>query len=170
MTAGPVPHDGRMDISETLLPGVGLRYELTTVNGDHIGLVVARHGEVTLLCYADDDPDASFTVARLTREESEAVADLLGAPRLAERFADLSREVPGLMAAQIEITAESPFAGRTVADTRARTLTGVSIVAVFTEGKVLVSPDPDTRLPIHATLVVMGSEDGINALQHRIAG
>lgn len=165
-----INNDGPVDISETLLPGVGLRYEFTTAHGEHIGLVVKRNGEASLLCYSSDDPDISYPVAQLTRIEAESVADILGAPRLAERFADLSREVPGLMAAQIEVGGSSRFAGRTIADTQARTRTGVSIVAIFDADGVRVAPGPDALLHAGCTLVVMGSEEGITSLQRLIAG
>ncbi|WP_248510901.1 TrkA C-terminal domain-containing protein [Streptomyces sp. D2-8] len=63
------------------------------------------------------------------------------AERIAERFADLTREVPGLSAGQVEVRPGSPFADRALGDTRARTRTGASIVAVVRGEDVIASPD-----------------------------
>src|SRR6202011_304162 len=70
---------------------------------------------------------------RLTEDEAETLAQILGAPRIAERSADLTREVPGLEAGQVEIRPESPFVDLPLGDTRARTRTGASIVAIGDE-------------------------------------
>ncbi|MEV7061708.1 hypothetical protein AB0N97_02720 [Streptomyces collinus] len=104
-------------------PGVGLRYEFVNHEGDRVGVVAQRSGDFELVVYPGDDPDEARSVLRLTREEADTVAEILGAPRSAERFADLTREVPGLGAEQIEVRPGSPFAGRALGDTRARTRT-----------------------------------------------
>ena len=82
-----------MDLVETLLPGVGIRYELTTRGGRHLGIVVRREGEVEISVYSDGDPDRAEGFVALAPDEAAALADVLGA-RVTERFADLSREVP----------------------------------------------------------------------------
>lgn len=104
-----------MDVNEVLLPGVGLRYEFVNHEGDRVGVVAQRSGDFELVVYPGDDPDEARSVLRLTREEADTVAEILGAPRIAERFADLTREVPGLGAEQIEVRPGSPFAGRATA-------------------------------------------------------
>lgn len=152
---------GAMDVSETLLPGVGMRYEFTTQAGVRVGLVVRREGRVDLVVYRGDDPDAATEIMALTRDEADTLAELLGAPRIAERFADLTREIPGLVAAQLTVPAASRYAGRPLGDTRARTLTGVSVVAVVRQDSVVASPAPAEVLRAGDVLVVMGTRDGI---------
>lgn len=106
-----------MDVKEVLLPGVGLRYEFTSYRGDRIGIVARRSGGFDVVLYGRDDPDEARPVLRLTDEEAEAVAQILGAPRIAERFTELTREVPGLKAGQIHIRAGSLFVDRPLGDT-----------------------------------------------------
>ena len=50
-----------------------------------------------------DDPDVGRTLFRLEEDEAVTMAEILGAPRIAVRLADLSREVPGLASEQVEI-------------------------------------------------------------------
>jgi len=159
-----------MDVSEVLLPGVGLRYEFTTADGQHIGVVARRSGDFEFVAYPDPDPDEVRSLFRLSAEEADAVAEILGAPRIAERFADLTREVPGLNSGQVEVTAGSPYAGRTLGETRARTRTGASIVAVVRGEEVIASPQPGQTLQAGDILVVIGTQHGIIGVEHILAG
>jgi TrkA domain protein len=154
-----------MDVKEVLLPGVGLRYEFDIRDGDRIGVIARRTGDFEIVVYARADPDEARPVFRLTDEEADALAQILGAPRIAERFADLTREVPGLHAGQVEIRADSPFVDRPLGDTRARTRTGASIVAIVRDEEVLASPGPAEMLHAGDVLVVIGTEDGIAAVE-----
>src|SRR6185312_2551169 len=109
-----------MDVKEVLLPGVGLRFEFENRDGDRIGVVARRTGEFEVDVYPSDDPDQAQQMFRLTDDEAEALAQILGAPLIAERFADLTREVPRLNAGQVTIRPGSPFVDRPLGDTRAR--------------------------------------------------
>jgi TrkA domain protein len=135
-----------MDVKEVLLPGVGLRFEFENRDGDRIGVVARRTGEFEVVVYPSD-----------------------GAPRIAERFADLTREVPGLNAGQVTIRPGSPFVDRPLGDTRARTRTGASIVAIVRDEAVLASPGPGEMLRVNDVLVVIGTEDGISGVEEIVA-
>ena len=154
-----------MDVNETLLPGVGLRYEFENHDGDRIGVVARRTGDFEVVLYAAVDPDQARSVFRLTEEEADALAQILGAPRIVERFADLTKEVPGLDAGQVRILAGSGFVDRPLGETRARTRTGASIVAIVRDEQVLASPGPSEVLHAGDVLVVIGTEDGIAGVQ-----
>lgn len=154
-----------MEVKEVLLPGVGLRYEFDNRDGDRIGVIARRSGDFEVVVYAAADPDQARPVFRLTDEEAEALAQILGAPRMVERFADLTKEVPGLDAGQVEVAESSPFVNRALGETRARTRTGASIVAIVRAEEVLASPGPDEVLRAHDVLVVIGTEDGIGRVR-----
>ena len=154
-----------MEVKEVLLPGVGLRYEFENHDGDRIGVVARRTGDFEVVLYAAADPDQARSVFRLTEEEADALAQILGAPRIVERFADLTKEVPGLDAGQVRILAGSGFVDRPLGETRARTRTGASIVAIVRDEQVLASPGPSEVLHAGDVLVVIGTEDGISGVQ-----
>ncbi|MGA8209987.1 MAG: cation:proton antiporter regulatory subunit [Nocardioidaceae bacterium] len=154
---------------ETLLPGVGIRYEFDTESGVRVGLVARRDGRVDLVVYDADDPDSCTEVMTLTATEAETVADLLGGPRIAERFADLTREVPGLRAADLRVPAHSRYAGRSLAETRTRSLTGASIVAIVRGEQVVTSPVPTELLQADDVLVVVGTDDAIAAVRRLLS-
>ncbi len=150
-----------MDVKEVLLPGVGLRYEFDNSDGDRIGVIAKRTGDFEVVLYTAADLDVAHPLFRLTEDEADAVAQILGAPRIAERFADLTREVPGLDAGQVSVRAGSPFVDRPLGDTAARTRTGASIVAIVRADDVLPSPSPAEPLRAADVLVVIGTADGI---------
>ncbi len=150
-----------MDVNEVLLPGVGLRYEFTNHEGDLIGVVAHRTGDFEVVVYGGDDQDEAQPVFRLNEEEAETLAQILGAPRIAERFADLTREVPGLNSGRVELPDGSPYADRPLGHTRARTRTGASVVAIVRGEEVIASPGPQEVLRAGDVLVVIGTDQGI---------
>ena len=159
-----------MELEETLLPGVGVRYELTAASGQALGIVVQRDGAAEISVYDARDRDRATGVFRLDPQQADAVAEVLGAPRLTQRFADLSKEVPGLESGRLAVAPGSPFAGHPLGDTRARTLTGCSIVAVVRGADVLPSPGPDQVLQAGDVLVAIGSGAGLADLDRRLSG
>ncbi|MGB0970742.1 MAG: cation:proton antiporter regulatory subunit [Mycobacterium sp.] len=155
-----------MDVNEVLLPGVGLRYEFNNSEGDRIGVIAKRSGDFEVVVYTAEDPDVAQPLFHLSVVEAEALAQILGAPRIAERFADLTHEVPGLDAGQVSVEANSPFVDRPLGDARVRTRTGASIVAVVRDEVVLPSPGPADILHSGDVLVVIGTAEGITQVEH----
>lgn len=154
-----------MDVSETLLPGVGIRYEFHTTHGEQVGLVAHRDGRIDVMQYDTDDPDACSGMMTLTAAEAEMVAELLGAPRVAEKFASLTREIPGLESTPMPLEKDSTYIGHRLGDTRARTLTGASIVAIVRDKDVVASPSPDEILQVGDVLVAIGTDEGLAHLK-----
>jgi TrkA domain protein len=153
-----------MEIRETTLPGVGLRHDFATRSGRQLGVISHRTGRRDLIVYNRRDPDAAQEVVRLTSEESDTLAELLGSSRVVARLAQLQQQVEGLAIDWLPIVAGSPYAGGTIADTQARTRTGVSIIAVLHSDTATPAPQPDFRFQVGDTLVVVGTTAGIRAL------
>jgi TrkA domain protein len=150
-----------MDVSETMLPGVGIRYEFQTRSRQHVGIIVYRDGNSEFVEYARDDPDASSTLLEFDEDEAEVIAEILGAPRFARRLADLTREIPGLHSEPIRLPSTSAYVGKTLGETHCRTLTGASIVAIVRGEEVITSPLPDQLLLAHDVLVAIGTASGV---------
>lgn len=158
-----------MDVKETLLPGVGLRYEFSNADGDRLSVIAHRKGDFEVfLCTTPADPDKARKLFRLSEREADALAQILGAPRMVESYADLTKEVPGLSAGQVPVPPTSRYASRPLGDTKARTLTGASIVAIVRGDQVMASPSPDELIEPHDVLVVIGTDDGIAGVRQLI--
>ncbi|MGF7238288.1 MAG: cation:proton antiporter regulatory subunit [Frankia sp.] len=158
-----------MQVERTRLPGIGLRYEFATRRGQRIGVIAHRGGARELVVYDAADPDTSRDLLVLSEEESDVLAELLGAPTFVERLADLHREIDGLTSVQLPVPAGSLYDGRTLGDTRARTRTGASVVAVVRAGDVIASPRPDFRFAGGDVVVVIGTAEGTAAVADLLA-
>jgi TrkA domain protein len=159
-----------MDVNETALPGVGLRYDFTTRGGRQVGVVAHRGGRRDLLVYDREDPDTCREVVQLTEEEADTLADMLGAARIAGRLAELRQRIEGLAIDWLELRPGSPYAGRPLGDTQARSRTGTSIVAVLRGEQAIPAPSPDLALQAGDTAVVVGTPEGIAALGALLGG
>lgn len=146
------------------LPGIGVRHDLLTESGRRIGVVSHRSGRRDLVLYDEDDPDASDADIPLTDAEAEALADILGASLMLSQLAGLRDQAAGLLTEQVAISAGSPFVGRTLGDTKARTRTGASIVAVLRDREVLASPGPAFRFTAGDVVVVVGTRAGLDGV------
>lgn len=151
-------------VNEVRLPGVGIRYEFETADGARVGVIHHRSGERELVAYEPDDPDTCRELLRLGPEESRILAELLGVSQIAKELVELQQNVEGLAIDWLLLQPNSPFAGRTIGDTGARTRTGVSIVAVLRGETPFPAPGPEFALEGGDTLVVVGTPRGIEQL------
>ncbi|SDY22438.1 potassium/proton antiporter regulatory subunit, CPA2 family [Micromonospora pattaloongensis] len=116
------------------------------------------------MLYDEDDPDACTSDIPLTDDEAEALADLLGASLMLGQLSGLRQQAAGLLTEQVPIPAGSRFVGRTLGDTRARTRTSASIVAVLRDREVIASPAPSFRFDAGDVVVVVGTRQGLDGV------
>lgn len=70
-----------MNVQQTPLPGVGVRYDLHTFEGRQVAILARQDGTVELAVYQQDDPDTVAETVVLRPAERAALAQLLAAPR-----------------------------------------------------------------------------------------
>lgn len=150
-------------VNETKLPGVGLRHDFSTTNGDQVGVISHHTGRRELVIYDPDDPDRVKACANLDAGETAVLTELLGGATVTERFADLRQHVSGLAIDWLPLPTASVFVGRPLGDTEMRTRTGVSIVAIVRDDTAIAAPGPDLTLQAGDTAVVVGTPEGIDA-------
>lgn len=153
-----------MDVERIDLPGIGTSHVVTTARGRRIGIVSHRNGRRDLVVYDKEDPDTSVVSVALSADEANAIAEYLGTARIVEQLAEMQRQVAGLVTEQLVIEPGSPYDGRTLGDTRARTRTGASIVAVVRGNEVIASPRPDFGLLARDLVVVVGTSAGVGGV------
>lgn len=113
--------------------------------------------------YHPDDPDTARDVIALDPDDSAALAEMLGGSRVSEHL-DRLQQVEGLAIDWLPVSSASPYASSTIGDTRARSLTGTSVVAVIRGDRAHPAPGPEFRLEADDTLLVVGTPRGIEAL------
>ncbi len=149
-------------VTETQLPGVGVRHDLTTARGERVGVVLHRSGRRELLVYGHDDPDACRTALHLSPDESRTLAELLGATQVSEVLATVQQRLEGVGLDWVTIPVGSPFAGSTIRRGQFRTQTGVSIVAVIRGDTTIPAPGPDFELRADDVAVAVGTPEGLS--------
>ncbi|MGW0869128.1 cation:proton antiporter regulatory subunit [Streptomyces sp. NPDC002740] len=152
---------GTPRLSSTPLPGIGVRYDLTTREQRRLSVVAHRDGARTLSAYQEDDPDACDLSVRLTSGEAAALVDAMLPDHHSPSL--LSTTELGLVAERVELPGTSHWNGRLLGETRMRTETGVSIVAVLRRAEAIPSPKPDFRLTGGDTLILIGTREGVEA-------
>lgn len=156
-------------IEKIELPGIGARFDVVTASGRRVSVVTHRNGERDLAIFDEDDPDASLDSIPLTDQEAAALADVLGGSVMLGQLAGMSEQAAGLYTEHLSITADSRYVNHPLGDTKARTRTGVSIVAIVRDGDVIASPTPDAILLAGDKLVAVGVRSGLDALAGIIA-
>jgi TrkA domain protein len=151
------------------LPGIGFRHDVVTSNGRRISIVTHRDGARELALFDEIDPDASTDSIPLSDQEAAALADLLGNSVMLSQVTGLSEETVGLFTEHLLLSADSKYAGRPLGDTKARTRTSVSIVAIVRDSDVVPSPRPDFVLEAGDSIVAVGTREGLDKLGNIIA-
>lgn len=156
-------------IEKVDLPGIGVRTDLVTESGRRLAVVRYRDGERELALYDADDPDLCRESLRITEEEAEAIADLFSTSLSVSRLTKLTEQTDGLYTEKIALPSTSPFADRPLGDTRARTLTHVSVVGIIRAGRIIPSPTPNEVLRAGDVIVTVGTRQGLDAASRLIA-
>jgi len=151
-------------IEETPLPGVGIRYDFMTEDGQRVGVIQHLTGRREVFICPADDPDTVAATVSFTEDDAHALVDALGGSQVVESLAHLQQHVEGLAIDWLSMDPSSPYAGRTIGDARIRTRTGVSVVAVVRGETAHPAPGPEFSLEAGDTLVVVGTADGISGV------
>ncbi len=158
-----------IEVRETRLPGVGKKFTMRTQRGEDVCAVVHIDGRRELYHRPDPDEDADAVIV-LTDEEAHELGSILGGvvykPELLEH---LDVALSDLAIEWIDVPAESPIVGLTVATCRIRSTTGGTIIAIIRPEGALSMPHPDEVIRASDTLVVVTSPETFEALQRLVA-
>lgn len=152
-------------VRETRLPGVGVRHEFTTEKGQDVGVIVHHDGRREVLVYDEDDPDSCTSVVRLSGQDTQTLAELLGTSHVTETVSAVQQEIEGLAIEWIELPASSATVGRTIGEGAFRTKSGASIVAVIRDHQSIPAPGPEFEFAADDVLVAVGTIEGLATLR-----
>jgi TrkA domain protein len=155
-------------IEETQLPGVGMRHDFVTQEGERIGVITHRGGRKELLVYDHDDPDTCRTTIRLEDDDIHALAELLGGSEVTEHLTGL-QQVEGVTIDWLPIADASRCARHSIGEFM-KGESGVSIVAIVRSGQTIPAPPPDFELQPGDTAVAVGTPEGLKQAFARLQG
>jgi TrkA domain protein len=149
------------EVREVELPGVGVRHEFITEDGNRVEVISHRSGRREIYLADAEDPDRFKRALRLSDEDARTLAELLGASRVAAELAALQQKIEGLAIDWLPVREDSPYAGQPIGAARVRTRTGVSVVAVLRGDQAIAAPGPEVEMEPGDYLVVVGTPRGI---------
>ncbi len=152
------------DINETRLPGVGIRFDLVTRDGDRVVVINHHSGRCELLVCSEDDPDACHEVLRLSKEDARALAEVLGQSRVTEEVTTMRLSLQGLTIDWLPVDVASPCAECTLHDVEHKDEEAASIVAVIRGEQTIAAPPSTFVLKPGDVAVVVGTPEGVEAM------
>lgn len=148
-------------VVQTPLPGIGLRLEFVTAEGQRVGVVQRQQGDLELFISHADDPDLAATSLSLTENEVATLTGLLGGSAFSHELSHLQEAAGGIAVDWLPIEARTRYAERRLGDTHLRAHTGVSVVAVIRKGSVIPSPSPEFTFTAGDVIVAVGTAEGL---------
>lgn len=158
------------EVTESELPGFGVRYEFSTADDRQLGVIVHKSGQRDLLVYDEDDPDRCTETIALDPESSQLLTELLGGSKVTRRLGEMQQEVEGLVIEWIPIEADHPSVGRSIGELEIRTKTGVSVVAIVHDDHAQPAPGPEQELHGGDVIVAVGTKAGIEQVRTLLRG
>ncbi len=153
------------EVRETKLPGVGVRHEFTTGEGNDMAVVVHHDGRRELMAYHHDDPDACSSLVTLSENDTQTLAEILGVSHVTETVGEIRQDFDSMAIEWIELTEACALAHAPIGSGHLRTETGASIVAVIRDQQPFPSPDADFVLEAGDVVVAVGAAESLAALR-----
>jgi len=154
-------------ISEVFLPGVGRKFQVETLDGERLVIVIHDDGTRELYHFTRKNLDRPTSVLRLTDGEARQIAGIIGGLTYVPRSLPMAEVILGdLVLEWFKIEPRAACIGKTIRDLQVRTATGASIVSIVEPDQTRrPNPEADTVLNEGATLIVAGDRRTINSLK-----
>jgi TrkA domain protein len=155
------------EIHETQLPGIGVRHDFVTRDGDRVAVVAHRSGDRELVVYDPEDPDAARVALRLSPDDAQTLNQMLGGARVADEQAPARQPLAGASIDWVEVEPDSPLAGRPLAALAPEGAEAPVVAAVIRGGRATPAPAVDGVAQPGDTLILVGSADALAQVAQR---
>ncbi len=154
-------------ISESNLPGVGRKFQIETLIGDRMTIVIHDDGQREIYHFHKKNLERPDSVMILTDGEARQIAGIIGGLTYAPKALPNSEVVlDDLVLEWFEIDEGFYGVGKTIRELQARTVTGASVVSIIEPNQVKrVNPEADTLINRGATFILAGDRRNINKLK-----
>jgi TrkA domain protein len=154
-------------IRESILPGVGHKFQIEAASGDHLTIVIHDDGTRELYHFVRNNPDRVASVVTLADSEARQVAGIIGGLSYVPKALPSAEVVlDDLVLQWFTIPSGATCVGKTIRELQVRTVTGASIVSIIEPDRVKrVNPEADTMLNEGATLILAGDRKTISAVK-----
>ena len=159
-----------IELRETRLPGVGVKYAFTTSHGSRIAVIQHVDGPRELYYFARVDDDEPRAVIQLDDDEARQLGAVLGGayerPKIVE---ELEMALGELQIEWVPVPDSSPAIGLTLAQAQLRAQTGVTVIAILREPEPVSGAQPDDFIQQGDTLVAVGKAGEFSKFRRLLA-
>ncbi|MEP7212243.1 MAG: TrkA C-terminal domain-containing protein [Acidobacteriota bacterium] len=154
-------------VSEAYLPGIGRKFQIETVRGDRLVVVIHDDGDREIYHFTRKNLDKPASVITLTDGEARQIAGIVGGLTYVPKALPNAEVVlDDLVLDWFTIEPGTAAIGKTIRELQARTVTGASIVSLVEPDHVKrTNPEADTILNEGATLILAGDRKTIAAMK-----
>lgn len=156
-----------MTVYETDVPGVGRKFELELGDGARAVVLLHHAGRVELFYRSDPDADAEKLFDLTSRQATRLGSILEGAYFETVATDQLGVPLGDAVIEWVDIDADSPVAGLTLAEADFRAQSGVSVIAVQRGADTVPNPDREFRIAPDDVLVALGTREQQAAFEER---
>ena len=146
-----------VDLRETRLPGVGVKYAFRTARGGRLSVIIHNDGQREIYFYRRSDDDEPTAVIELHDDEARQLGAIIGGayerPKIVE---ELELALGELQIEWVPVPDTSPAIGRSLADCGLRARTGVTVIAILREPEPISGAQPEDVIQRGDTLVAVG--------------
>ncbi len=146
-----------VDLRETRLPGVGVKYTFVTASGGRLSVILHVDGQREIYYYRRAHDDEPTSVIELHDDEARQLGAIIGGayerPKIVE---ELELALGELHIEWIPVPDSSPAIGLTLADARLRARSGVTVIAIIREPEPVSGAQPEDFVQQGDTLVGVG--------------
>jgi TrkA domain protein len=145
-----------IDLRETRLPGVGVKYTLRLDDGERLAIIMHNDGQRELYVFQGDDEDPR-AVVRLDDDEARQLGAVIGGayerPKIVE---ELELALGELTIEWVPVPDDSPLIGQTLAECGFRAKTGITVIAILRQPEPVAGAQPSDVVNKGETLVTVG--------------
>jgi TrkA domain protein len=146
-----------VELRETRLPGIGVKYGFRTSEGGRLAIVLHNDGVREIYFFRHDHDDEPSEVIRLDDDEARQLGAVIGGayerPKIVE---ELEMALGELTIEWVSVPDDSPLIGQTLAVCGFRAQTGITVIAILREPEPVAGAQPSDVVKKGDTLVTVG--------------
>jgi TrkA domain protein len=159
-----------VDLRETRLPGVGVKYAFRTAQGGRLSVILHNDGQREIYYYRRGDDEDPTAVIELHDDEARQLGAVIGGayerPKIVE---DLEMALGELQIEWVHVPDASPAIGKTLAECGLRAKTGVTVIAILREPEPISGAQPGDYIQKGDTLVAVGKAGQFSEFRRLLA-
>ncbi len=160
-----------LDLQETRLPGVGVKYTLRLDDGGRIAVILHNDGKRELYWFRHGHDEEPRAVIALDDDEARQLGAVIGGayerPKIIE---DLEMALGELQIEWVPVPDSSPWIGKSLAEAGFRAQTGVTVIAILREPESISGAQPEHVIERGDTLVTVAKARQYPEFRRRLAG